>query len=158
VSFTVSSTSLRRGGGALEIGKEGGGHLRFNGGLTWNSPGFELNDVGFMRVADQITQWATVGWRVSEPFSIFRSFNANLNQSRGWDFGGTNLSSFGGGNVDFQLRNHWGFATGLFRDNERTSNQALRGGPSLAFPGGVGNWFNLRSGQSPGAPIQLRRL
>ncbi|HXV63597.1 MAG TPA: DUF5916 domain-containing protein, partial [Vicinamibacteria bacterium] len=138
-------TSLSGYGGTFDVGKEGGGHLRFSAGTTFRSPGLELNDVGFLRTADQIMQWSFVGWRIWEPFSIFRSLNINVNQWRGWDFGGTNL--FDGGNVNAQLhfRNYWFLGLGLSRDGESISNHELRGGPSLRLPGGWGNWFNVRS-------------
>ncbi len=138
-------TSLAGYGGAFDVGKEGGGHLRFSAGATFRSPGLELNDVGYLRTADQIMQWSYVGWRIWEPFAVFRSVNVNLNQWRGWDFGGTNLFGGGGGNAQMQFRNYWFLGMGLSRDGESISNHELRGGPSLRLPGGFSHWFNVRS-------------
>ena len=40
---------------------------------TWNSPGLEINDMGFMRQGDRIFNVAWTGYNFTEPFSIFRS-------------------------------------------------------------------------------------
>ena len=81
-------------------------------GADWQSPGLELNDVGFLSQADRIWQWSWLNYRIWEPFGIFRNLNLNVNQWRGWDFGGTNI--FNGGNVhgNVQFKNFWGFGTG----------------------------------------------
>jgi Domain of unknown function (DUF5916)/Carbohydrate family 9 binding domain-like len=138
-------TSLAGHGGTVEIGKEGGGRLRFSTGATWRSPGLELNDVGFLRAADQIMQWSWVGWRIWKPFAVFRNVNINANQWRGWDFGGSTLFAGGNVNVNADLRNYWSFGTGINRDGPSISNSELRGGPSLRQPGGWSQWLNLRS-------------
>ncbi|MFQ5791785.1 MAG: DUF5916 domain-containing protein, partial [Acidobacteriota bacterium] len=145
VSVDPTRTSLSGHGGTVDFGKEGSGHIRFSTGVTWRSPGLELNDVGFLRTADRILQWSWLGYRVWEPFSIFRSLNVNVNQWRGWDFGGTNL--FDGGNINgsLQFKNYWSVGAGINRQGESLSTNELRGGPALALPGGWGSWFNIRS-------------
>jgi len=145
LSVDPRRTSLAGYGGTFDFGKDGGGHLRFSAGTTFRSPGLELNDVGFLRTADQIMQWSYVGWRIWEPFAVFRSLNVNLNQWRGWDFGGENLFDGGNVNAQMQFRNYWFLGTGLNRDGEGISNHELRGGPSLRLPGGWSHWFNVRT-------------
>lgn len=138
-------TSLAGYGGTFDFGKNGGGHLRFSAGTTFRSPGLELNDVGFQRTADQVFQWSYAGWRIFEPFSVFRTFDVNVNQWRSWDFGGTRLFDGLGANVQMQLKNYWSVASGVNHSGESVANQALRGGPSLRLPGGWGQWINVRS-------------
>lgn len=142
VSVDSTRTSL---GGTIRIGKGSSGHIRFDTGVTWRSPGLELNDVGYLRSADLIMEWIWFGYRIWEPFSIFRNFNINLNQWRGWDFGYEN--TFDGGNINLhgQCKNNWGFGTGINIEGESISNSALRGGPSIRWPGGWSNWFNFNS-------------
>ncbi len=55
-----SRTSLTGNGGRIEIGRGGGGNWRYNAGAIWKSPGLELNDIGFLRQADVIRQYASV--------------------------------------------------------------------------------------------------
>ncbi|MFC2169556.1 DUF5916 domain-containing protein [Acidobacteriota bacterium] len=145
VTLDPNRTSLSGHGGTVEIGKSGEGHLRFSTGVTWRSPGLELNDMGYQRYADTLLQWAWVAYRIWEPFGIFRQFNLNLNQWKGWNFGGENI--FEGGNFNFytQFKNYWGFNSGLNRQGESISASALRGGPSLHRPGGWNTWYNIHS-------------
>ena len=98
-----------------------------------------------MRFADQVTQVAEVGWDIWEPFSIFRTLDVSAAQWRAWDFGGTN--TIAGGNVEAsaQFRNYWGVDSGIFIERDSVSNSDLRGGPSLKFSGGIGNWLDIRS-------------
>ena len=63
-----------------------------------NSPGLELNDLGFLSNTDEVLQVLWAGYSFNEPFSIFREVNVNGNQWRGWDFSGENI--FDGGNVN----------------------------------------------------------
>ena len=98
-----------------------------------------------MRFADQVVQWTSVGWNIWEPFSIFRSLNLSARQWRGWDFGGTRTIGGRAFDTNLQFRNYWRVESGTFFELDTFSNNILRGGPSLKFPGGVGNWFDIHS-------------
>jgi hypothetical protein len=145
VSVDPALTSLSGHGGTIDVGKGGDGHIRFSTGLTWRSPGLELNDIGFLRSADKILQWSWVGYQVWKPFSVFRRFNINFNQWKGWDFSGENIFDGGNVNLSAQFKNYWGFGTGINRQGESLSTSMLRGGPALRWPGGWGNWFNVNT-------------
>ena len=80
VSVDPTRTSLSGHGGTVQAGKGGSGHFKFSAGATWRSPGLELNDVGFLRQADEIMQWSWLGYQVWKPFSIFRDLRLGLNQ------------------------------------------------------------------------------
>lgn len=54
VEVDPNKTSLSGTGGRIEIGKGGGGNWRYNFGGNWKSPELELNDLGFLRQADDI--------------------------------------------------------------------------------------------------------
>ncbi len=136
ITLDPNRTSMTGHGGTAYAGKFGNGHLSYMAGVTWRSPGLELNDMGYQRLADNIMQWTWAAYRIWEPFFIFRDVNINFNQWRGWDFSGGNI--FDGGNTSFnsQLKNYWRLGFGLNRQFESLSPSALRGGPSLRSPGG----------------------
>lgn len=48
-------TSLTGTGGQFEIGKSSVGNFRYRGYLVWRSPELELNDIGFLRQADELS-------------------------------------------------------------------------------------------------------
>lgn len=136
-SVDPNRTSLFGHGGTLEFSKSGKGHIRYNGGFTWRSPGLELNDMGYLRSADTSMQWTWVGYNVWKPFSIFRSLDINFNQWSGWGFDGVNR--FNGGNINGQLvfKNYWSFYFNVNPKSKGISVTRLRGGPSMTYPGGL---------------------
>jgi len=145
VEVDPERTSLTGHGGTVYFGKSGNGSLRFSAGVTWRSPELELNDVGYLRQADVIMQWVWANYRILKPAWIFRDISFNANQWRGWNFGGENI--FDGGNFGLygQFKNYWSISTGINRQDESLSSSALRGGPSLLYPGNWGGWINLSS-------------
>jgi hypothetical protein len=145
VSFDPNRTSLSGYGGNFVIGKTGNGKLRYLGGITWRSPGLELNDMGYLRNADVIMQFGWMGYRITKPFGIFRRIGFNLNQWQGWDF--SKERTFKGGNVGFftQLKNYWTLSSSVNLQGNSITKSMLRGGPSVSLPGGHGYWFNLDS-------------
>ncbi|MDA3954182.1 MAG: DUF5916 domain-containing protein [Bacteroidales bacterium] len=141
-SFDSTRTSMTGHAGTIQFGKRGSNKLRWMTWVTWRSPEFETNDVGFLHHSDAIFQVFWAGYRWTEPFSIFRNMQLNFNQWSGWDFGGNN--NFYGGNVNLhmQFTNHWFFGGGTNLSGENTSNNMLRGGPSIKTPGSFNYWLN----------------
>jgi hypothetical protein len=145
LSVDPERTSLSGHGGTVSFAKIGKGHLRYSGGVTWRSPGLELNDTGYLYTADVIMQWSWIGYRVWDSFFIFKRFNLNFNQWKGWDFAGDNI--FAGGNINGygQFKNYWGFNFGINRQGGSLSRSALRGGPAIKQPGGWNHWMSLHT-------------
>src|SRR5262249_54494777 len=93
-----TATSLDGASGRIGISKIGGRRVRFNSQVGFKSPGFELNDVGFLRRADE--RW-TANWfqiRSDTPNRWFRNRNLNFNQWAAWNYSGDRL--FAGSNVN----------------------------------------------------------
>lgn len=129
-------TTLSGSGGSAWLTRTGNHHnLMFQTGAAWRSPGFEINDLGYMRTADEINQSTWVGYRKRNPFSIFNNWALNANQWLNWDWGGTFLSSAANVNTNGQFTNRWNFYMGATRSFGETSNTALRGGPAFKRPG-----------------------
>ncbi len=138
-----SRTSLSGSGGVLSFNKIGEGHWRFGSFFSWKSPGLEVNDLGYMQSTDEILQVIWIGYRIWEPFSIFRSFNVNLNQWNVWDFGWNHRVNGGNINLNMQFKNYWSFGTGINPQGNAISNATLRGGPSILIPGSLSFWVDL---------------
>jgi len=139
-----STATLMNGhGGALIFGKVGGGHWRIVSGTVWRSPGLELNDMGYLRKADQILQFFWIGYQWWTPVSIFRNFNINVNQWNGWDFGGEKLLSGGNINAWVQFTNLWSIGGGISLEQPALSTTELRGGPAMILPGWYNIWYRL---------------
>jgi len=145
VSLDSSRTTLTGYGGSFNIGKAGNGNWRYATGGLWRSPEFEINDLGFMRQADNIMQYFWVGYRENDPVGIFRNFSININEWQGWNYNGDLL--FQGGNINGggQFTNYWRFYMGINRQQAGLSANLLRGGPMATSMGGWNFWGNVRS-------------
>ncbi len=127
-------TALSGHAGSAYIGKVTG-RWRFQTGCAWRSPGFEINDLGYMRAADEINHSTWAGFRVTQPFSIFHNLSINANDWFYWDFGGRSLVREVNVNSDATFRNEWYVHVGSTRTLYQSSNTLLRGGPSFRVPG-----------------------
>ncbi|WP_168797575.1 DUF5916 domain-containing protein [Neolewinella litorea] len=130
--LSVDSTATRLNGssGLLKVGNLGGNFI-FETGATWRSPGFEINDIGFMRSADEINYFGWAARRWQEPFSIFRRFQVNGNLYSTFDFGGASLGQAANFNTHANFTNFMRAGTGATYVVYRASKTDLRGGPLL---------------------------
>lgn len=137
-----AATSLSGTGANLSLGNYGN-RIQYQIGATYRSPGLELNDIGFLRNADEINQYLWVGLRWNKPFSIFRSFRFNFNQWARWDFGGQPLYQAFNANIGGNFQNFWSINGGLNFEVNDISNTWLRNGPSFRKPQGFGGFLSV---------------
>ena len=128
-----SRTSLSGAGGKLEFGKIGG-NWNFLYMNIFKSPGLEINDMGYMQVADNVMNVLWTGYNFTEPFSIFRRLNLNNDVYLSNDFGGQITGLGYEYNVNASFKNYWraGFGGGF--NFMEVSTRMLRGGPSMIMP------------------------
>ena len=133
-------TSLFGTAAALNFGKRSGNWI-WTLGSNFKSPELSLNDAGFLVQTDDINNWGWTQFRILKPTKHFRSQRYNLNYEQNMDFGGVITQSSGNINMHFQFHNLWGFSTGVWMGGRNVSNADLRGGPSIAYPGGIEHWY-----------------
>lgn len=155
ISVDSTRTSLSGHGGTIEFMKAGNGRVNYASFLNWKSPGLELNDIGYVRNTDEIFHVIWVGYRIWDPFSIFRRLNINFNVWNGFDFNGTHIYKGGNVNLNTQFKNYWSFGGGINYQGEGVSKSFLRGGPSLRLPDGINNWLNISSDNRKKVSISL---
>ena len=145
VKFDPNRTSLTGTGGKFEFGKSSGGNWNYDAGFVWRSPELELNDIGFLRQADDIRQYAFVGYQTLKPFGKFRRIYANFSQFSTYDFDGNyNRIEYSiRGNINF--KNNWGTEFGFIHKPRIYSNTILRGGPRFRFSRENINFFFVGS-------------
>lgn len=133
VEVDFDRTSLTGTGGELEFGKDGGGNWRYSTGLIWRSPELELNDVGFLRQADEIRQYIDVRYLFLKPTKIYRNAQISFNQFTTYDFEGNyNRVQYEiQGNINW--KNYWWNEVGLAHKPRIFINTYLRGGPRWHF-------------------------
>ncbi len=143
VDSDPGATSLTGHGGAINVAKISGERVRFSAVYGYKTPGFESNDLGFLRRADErnINHWFQ--WRDNVPGRFVRSWIFNLNQWAGWNFGGDRL--FGGGNVNMHwtFQNNWRTGFGLNGNAPGFRDRASRGGPGVRSNANISLWHYL---------------
>lgn len=134
-------TSLTGTGGNFEIGKGGGGNWRYGTGGNWKSPEFEINDIGFLRQADDIRQYAFVRRNFNTSTSWYREANLRGNLSTAFDFEGNynRIQYEIGGYVNYKSKlwkgffDNWWSDFGAAHKPRIFTNTALQGGPRWRF-------------------------
>ncbi len=144
VSVDTTRTSLTGTGGRIEIGKQGGGNWQYELGGNWKSPELELNDIGFLRSADNIIQYAEVTRLFTKPTSWYRRVYINLEQFSSFDYEGNynRIQYELNGNINY--KNNWWTELGGAHKPRIYSNTVLRGGPRWRWSDE--NFFFLFSG------------
>ena len=134
VEYDPTRTSLSGFGGNLMAGKIGG-NLQVIYLAAWKSPGLELNDIGYMRVADQYLGVMVFGYSIYKPFGIFNNMYFGTNLIHLTDFSGRTLLIGDEFSWQANFKNLWRtYFGGGFNSRER-DNLMLRGGPSMKMPG-----------------------
>lgn len=144
VQVDPERTSLTGTGGRLEFGRMGGGDWQYKLGGTWLSPELEINDIGFLRQADDIKQYLSVRRMFTKPTSWFRRAVVGLNQHTTFDFEG-NYNRVLYEMVGFiNYKNNWWSEGGAAHKPRIFINTFLRGGPRWRF--NEENYFFIFSG------------
>jgi len=133
VKFDPTRTQLIGQGGRIKIGK-GTGLFRFSEEVNWKSPGLELNDVGFMQMADQLEQETEISYFVNKPVSIFRTYSIGLHQSNRWDYAMNYENSGVFFTTAFEFLNRWGIAPSVHYGTDWLNTRILRGGQAVLIP------------------------
>lgn len=127
--YDPTRTSLNGQSGSLSISKIAGQYARFNSNVSYKSPGFEINDLGFLSRADEISQSNWFQLRSDTPNAWRRSININFNQWAGWNYDGD--LRYAGGNINSHttLASNWQFGGGVTYQLRGFADRLTRGGP-----------------------------
>ncbi len=131
VELDPLATTLGGHAGSLSFSKIAGDRVRFSSYVGYKTPGFDSNDIGFQRRADERNQSNWFQYRDFVPGRFVRTWNINLNQYSGWNFDGDRLYS--GANIN----SHWTFTNNYFLGGGVNVNAApfrdrvTRGGPGV---------------------------
>ena len=129
VEYDATRTSLTGQAGSLSFAKISGERVRFSTFVGFKSPGFDINDLGFMRRADTINQSNWIQFRRDRPGKRVRSFRWNLNQWSGRNFDGDLLYLGGNVNAHWVLQTNWNFGGGANVETRGFDDRLTRGGP-----------------------------
>jgi hypothetical protein len=134
VSRSTWADHLDGHGGRVKIGKGSKGLLRYSTEIDWKSPGLELNDVGFMQMADIVHQETELSYFVTKPVSFFRTYSLGLHQNNQWDYHmnyeHSSLYAF----ASMEFLNRWAINPSFSYQGKTLDTRLLRGGPAFLLP------------------------
>jgi hypothetical protein len=126
-------TSLTGDEEQVTFGKFGGNMIQFQTAYDRRSAGYEINDLGYLRRANQQTfnNWMQFGFRT--PTSVYRQMTANFNAWEYWTIGGLQLEQAVNTNWHINLANNmWVHFGGTINKLGSTyCDNCARGGPAV---------------------------
>lgn len=135
--YDPTRTSLAGASADLYLNKVAG-TWRWGVAASTNSPGFEVNDLGFQKRVDQISAAAALGRVWTKPGPVFRSGYAYLKVAPSWNYDGDaidrSVKAFGYA----QFRNFWIGDWSLSYTPAVVDDRLTRGGPLGQKPA---TWF-----------------
>jgi hypothetical protein len=143
VRFDGSRTSLSGHSLTVQASKRGGSWRPYFG-LSRVSPGFDVNQMGFQRQADEQSLDASIGYQRSRPVGMFRSFWLGTAYSMDWTSAGERMGTWFRPLVaNATLKNNWTLHLNPIAVRwGQLDVGALRGGPALRQNG----WYNSFGG------------
>jgi hypothetical protein len=146
IRLDSNATFLDGTAGRFVINKEKGNFF-FNSAFGFVSPGFDINDVGFLYRADVLNTHIGAGYFWNEPTDTYRYLELGGALFGNWDYDGNRT---GGGIFHFaslQFLNFYWINWQLGFYNQSISNRLTRGGPIVLNPNGIEYNITMNSDQ-----------
>jgi hypothetical protein len=131
VGVDANATSMLGHGGTVRVARYGNSKWLWSEGVRWMSPGFDLNDVGYLRQADGILNEAKLEFTEFRPRGVLRSYGFSVSREDAWDFGGLKTDGSTGVEGSASFKNLWGVFGGVNVVEASTDTRLLRGGPAM---------------------------
>ncbi len=145
LEFDSTRTSLAGSNVEVRVAKVGGKRLLFETAYQRRTPGFEINDIGFLRQADQQqwTSWANLAFR--NPNKLFRELRWNFNNWQHWSLDGLPTERAFNTNVHTQFNNRWWLHVGgtLGQLGATYCDRCARGGPAIRQDPYLAPWLGI---------------
>lgn len=130
VDFDPTRTSLSGWAGRMALSKEKG-KWRPNLMVQAFSPGFEVNDVGYLPRTDAITSHAVLHYVDTDLKKYTREISGWAGKYQNWNFDGDLLANGLAANLYVQLRNYWSAWAWGGGQAARLDDRITRGGPAM---------------------------
>ncbi|HEV8381529.1 MAG TPA: DUF5916 domain-containing protein, partial [Gemmatimonadales bacterium] len=143
--FDSTRTSLSGDVEALQFGKVAGNHLLFQTNFERRSPGFEINDLGYLQRADQIA-WSTwAGYFDRHTRKLYQRFQWNFNWWQYWTTAGLPEERAFNTNTHTTFRNTWSLHFGgtIGQIGTTYCYSCARGGPAVRQDSYLAPWLGI---------------
>jgi hypothetical protein len=144
--FDPNRTVLSGDAEELRLGKIAGQNLLFETSYQRRSPGFEVNDMGFLRRADQVSWNTWAGFFDRRPHLFYTRFQLNNNWWQYWTTDGLPLEAAYNTNTHITFKNNWGWHMGgtIGQLGKTYDDRAARGGPAVRQESYIAPWLSIQ--------------
>ncbi|HEX5725488.1 MAG TPA: DUF5916 domain-containing protein [Longimicrobiaceae bacterium] len=132
VELDPSRTTLSGYVASLGVAKLSGKHWLWEAGVASESPGFDLNDAGQLSTADDLSAYAQLRYRETQPKGPFRRYDVYVTPEGGWNHGGVRTSNTLWLDWEATWKNYWRHWLTFFYTPRAYSDELTRGGPLAA--------------------------
>jgi hypothetical protein len=142
----LDSTATSLGGSTqqLKFGKVAG-FIEFETSYQRITPGYEINDLGFLNRADWQDQSTWASFNFQKPNAVFNRLFWNFNEWNDWTTAGLPLEHAVNTNTHTELRNHWWLHAGGTVGQLGTTfcDRCARGGPAVRVDPYIAPWAEI---------------
>ena len=150
LGLDTARTALTGDAETIHLAKYGGGIVIFETSYQRVSPGYEINDLGFLRRADWQDQATWVGLQFLHPTSWYQQLRWNFNEWHDWtSAGGLMLEQALNTNLHVQFRNNWYLHIGgtVGQLGATYCDRCTRGGPAVRQSPVAAPWVEVQGDQ-----------
>ncbi|MBW3629797.1 MAG: hypothetical protein KY464_10925, partial [Gemmatimonadetes bacterium] len=135
-SFEVDPTATSMGGfaGTIQLRKPSGRHWTGDVWIGTISPGFEINDLGFLQRSDRTGTGGMLRYSERQPGRLFRRWSAAVSQNFAQNYDGDFIEMVVRGGGSATLLNYWELNLNNTFELERLDDRLTRGGPLAIKP------------------------
>src|SRR6266496_1078238 len=145
LSVDTAATSLN--GYSAKLGLNKAGDWSFSATAKSISPGFEVNDLGFMGRVDYRNVGAGGSYNNFKPGKLLRSYSLYAGTNHAWNYGGDKIWTSFFNQVSLNFTNLWSLYGGGEYDPGAIDDRLTRGGPRGRQPTQWGGWTEIDSDQ-----------
>ncbi|CAN5794054.1 hypothetical protein BH11GEM1_BH11GEM1_28920 [soil metagenome] len=145
VALDTTATSLGGVAGQIDFRKQSGLHWTGNLAASLSTPGYDINDMGFMQRADRTGLNGRVSYSERRPGPIFRGYNLSIFPQLAANLDGDVIEK---GVRSFFMAQHvsyWRADVSASYNFERLDDRFTRGGPLALRPAGWGVELGIKS-------------
>jgi hypothetical protein len=141
--LSVDAAANSLSGNSVKLGLNKSGTWSFSATAKQISPGFEVNDLGFMGRVDYRNLGASGSYNNQEPGKLLRGYNLYLGTNHAWNYGGDKIWTSVFNQVTLNFTNLWSVYAGGEYDPSAIDDRLTRGGPRGRQPTQFGMWTQI---------------
>ena len=131
LDFDPARRSLSGYTASLRADKDAGRRILWGAQVNFESPGFEVNDLGRLSSADDIEYNADIQIRETLPGRYLQNWRLGFDTRGGWNYAGLHIQNGWNQNVSLTFHNFWSLFVRSSVELPATSDAMTRGGPLM---------------------------